>query len=366
MKVRIIINKTIKVILVIFFISCSRENSDTQTGATWQQTEEEVQAIAVETLTITYSKLINTIESSALVRGSKEAWVVSESQGIITKAQIELGENVVKDQVIVEVENDLQTLTLDLNREQLQKAEIDLSANRTAFNNGNISRATYDQYKINYLQAETRFKQSKLDLDKTSIKVPFNGEIALLDSSIIEGNYLNKGSRVAKIVDLNRLQIELPMGERQVDLISKGATAHIKLDFNGRSVEFLGEVSAIGSGADENTGSFPVIVSWDNNQIKKIRSGFSANVKIETKGENNQIIIPVNALVIRNRDEGVFIEENGRAFFKRVKKGLLYGGRIVIEEGLNPGENLIVSGLSSIGNEYPVEAITVGDTGDWE
>lgn len=365
MKVIIIINKVILFFSIFFIISCSRGNSDTKSGATWQAPDE-VQAIAVETLAIEHTKLIKTIVSSGLVRGTKEAWVVSEAQGIITKTSLKLGERVKKDQAIVELENDLQTLTLDLNKEQLKKAENDLVANRAAFNNGNISKATYDQYRINYLQAETRFKQSILDLDKTFLKVPFNGEVALLDSSIIEGNYLSRGTRVAKIVDLDRLQVELPMGERQVDLIETGAKATIVLDFNGESVEYMGEVTAIGSGADEISGSFPVVVTWENDQVKKIRSGFSAVVEIETKGDATYVVVPVDSLVIRNRVEGVFIEKDGKALFREVKTGLLYGGRSVIKEGLKVGDNLIISGLSSIGNEYPVNAMNVGDTGDWE
>lgn len=366
MKVIIIITKQfISILYFILLISCLEDSRDSVSSATWRNTGE-IQAIAVESLKVEHSKLIKSIESSGIIKGSKEAWIVSETQGIIRKTNIELGKNVNKDDVIIVINNDLQKLTVDLNNEQLKKTKFDLEANKLAFENGNISRATYDQFRINYLQAKTRYKQSILDLDKTYIRVPFNGEVALLENSIIEGNYINRGTKIAKIVDLTKLKIEIPLGERQVGLITTGLKALITLNINGEAVSFKGSVEAIGSGNNTQTGSFPVIVSWINNQEMKIRSGFSANVKIETIGKANQIIIPVNSLVIRNRNEGIFIEKDGKAYFKKVKKSQLFSGKVIITEGLSPGENLIISGFGSIGNEYPVKSTIVGKTGDWE
>lgn len=360
-----IIKKSIFFTLCLILISCNKKNIDSISSATWKSPND-VSSIAVEVLEIKYGKLIKNIETSGIISGSKEAWIVAESQGIIISKDIKLGQKVVKNQVIVTVENTLQKLNFNLYKELLEKAKKDFNTNKTAFENGNISRADFDINKINLLQAEAKFKQSSIELDKTYIKIPFNGEIALLEESIVTGNYLYIGTKIARVIDLSSFKMNLTLGARQVSLLKEGAKTLIFIESYNEIITFNGIVEAIGSGISPETGSFPVVISWINDNKTKIKSGLSAIAKIETNGESNQIIIPVTSLVIRNRKQGVFIEKNGKAYFKEVKTGQLFGGRIVVKSGLNINENIIISGLGSIGNEYHIDPVIVGNTGDWE
>lgn len=356
--------KILLILSILIIYGCSKE-SDSTSAATWSDPEE-IDPIAVEVLEISKGKLVNYVESSGIIKGAKEAWIVAEAQGEIKSKLVNLGDRVNKGEPLITLDRELQELNLDLANEQLLKSKADFDANSTAFKNGNISRSIYDQFKIAYIQSQTNYKLRSLELDKTTIKAPFNGEIALIDSEVVEGNYLTPGTRAIRIVDLSSYKIELSLGERQIALIERGARVQIEIETPGEEKLFSGSVVAIGSGSDPTTGSFPVIITWDSNGTKDLRSGMTGRVKIETKESLLTTIIPSSAIIQRDRVEGVFIEEGGFAKMSPIEVSDSFGGMVVINRGAELGDRVIISGLSSLGDGYRVIPTLAGNTGDWK
>lgn len=356
--------KILLIIFVLILFSCNKD-SEATSSATWRDPGE-IPPIAVEVLEVTRGKLINYVESSGTISGVKEAWIVTESQGEVKNKSVNLGNRVSKGESLIAIDRELQELNLELAYEQLLKSTADFEANSTAYKNGNISKSVYDQFRIAYLQSQTNYKLRSLELDKTTIKAPFDGEVALIDPSVVEGNYLSPGTRVIRIVDLSSYKIELSLGERQVALIEKGADVHIEVDAPGEELKFIGRVDAIGSGSDPTTGSFPVIITWDSNGTTGLKSGMTGRVKIATKDSLLTTLIPSTAIIQRDRVKGVFVDENGIAKMTPIEISESFGGMVVVKSGLPLGEKILISGLSSIGDGYKIVPTLTGETGEWE
>jgi membrane fusion protein (multidrug efflux system) len=111
-------------------------------------------------------------------------------------------------------------------------------------------------------------------------------------------------------------------------------------------------VEAIAAGSEPATGSFPVVVAWEN-ECDDIRSGVSARVVIEPTNQRERLVIPASA-VIGEEGEYVFLAENGRALRREVTVEERLGNRAAIAEGLAPGEVVIVSGLTVLADGDPV------------
>lgn len=356
--------KVLAILILLTIFSCSK-GRDSVASATWKETDAQ-KSIAVEVLTVSKGKLINFIESSGAIKGNKEAWIVLESQGEVKNIFTNLGDRVKKGQTLISLDRELQTLNLDLAYEQLLKSESDFIANSEAYKNGNISKALLDQYNIAYIQSQTNYKLRKLELDKTTVKAPFNGEVALIDSQVVVGNYLTPGTRALRVVDLSSFKIQLSLGERQIGIINKGAEVSVALDIPGERKIFKGRVEAIGSGSDPNTGSFPVVISWNPNGTENLKSGMTGRVRIKTKDSLKKVVIPTSAVIQRDRVEGVFIERDGIALMTPIIKGESFGGRAVIKDGINEGDRIIISGLNSIGDRYKVDPTVVGSSAEWQ
>ncbi|MBB6479361.1 efflux RND transporter periplasmic adaptor subunit [Spirochaeta isovalerica] len=357
--------KVVIILLSVFILSaCGSGEADQVSSSSWDQAGEYV-PIAVEVLDVTEGLLIPYVEASGTIRGIREAWVVAAAQGQITSMNVSLGQAVKADQVLLSVENDLQKLNRDLALQQFEATRLDFQALESSFRKGGLSRSDYNNAKTRLLQAETTYRSAEKSYKDTFIKAPFDGTVALLDSSLAEGTTLSPGTPVALIIDRSAMKMEISLGERQIGLIRKGQKATLRLSSDIEEDPVEAVVDSIGSGSESSTGSFPVIITWDNRIDDTMRSGLSAQVLMANTVEKPQIIIPSSALVVRDRKQSVIVAEEGRSVVKEVVTGESLGGNTVVLEGLSVGEKLVVSALSSLGDNYFIEPTEIGKTGDW-
>lgn len=354
--------------IILFLFSCSGagENAGTDevTTASWDQGDE-LLSVAVEVLEVSKGRLVPFVEASGTISGIREAWVISETQGPITNMQVSLGQKVKKDDILLAVENELQKLNRDLAMQQYESARLDFQAIENSYKSGGTSRSDYNAAKTRLLQANSAYETAADTYENTFIKAPFDGSVALLDSDLTVGSYISPGVRVASIIDTTSMKMEVSLGERQIGLIETGQEVSLEIISQSDREPISAVVEAIGAGSESTTGSFPVLVTWENKDNGSMRSGLSAKVLIENRKEIEEIVIPSSALVVRDRKTSVIIAQDGQTVIREVETGEALGGHTIVKEGLDVGELLIVSALSSLGNGNEVETSLAGKTGDW-
>jgi len=353
--------------ILFLFSACSNDSeTDDVSSSSWDAGGEEEKPVAVEVLEVTKGQLIPYVEASGTIKGIREAWVLAGTQGEIESFSVSLGDQVKEGEVLLEVKNDLQRLNRDLARQQYEAARLDYESLENSFAKGGLSRSDLNNGKTRLLQAESAYRSAEDAYNNTFVKAPFDGTVALLESSLAVGATLAPGTRVALIIDRSSMKMELSLGERQINLIKKNQPALIQIGATGEREPVEGQVSALGMGSDNLTGSFPVIITWDQGIDESIRSGLTAGVSIPNTREEPRIMVPSSAIIIRNRRPSVIVAEEGKAVIKEVVPGEALGGHRVIEEGLSVGELLIVSALNSLGDGALIEPTLRGTTGEWK
>lgn len=354
--------------IILFLISCGgggeSAGTDEVASATWDQGDE-LLSVAVEVLEVSKGRLVPFVEASGTISGIREAWVVSETQGPVTDMQVSLGQKVKKGDILLTVKNDLQKLNRDLAMQQYESARLDFQALENSFKSGGTSRSDYNAAKTRLLQANTAYETAADTYENTFLKAPFDGSVALLNSELTVGSYISPGARVASIIDTSSMKMEVSLGERQIGLIETGQEVSLEIISQSEREPISAVVEAIGSGSESTTGSFPVLVTWENEGNGSMRSGLSAKVLIENRRESEEIVIPSSALVVRDRKISVILARDGRTLIREVVIGKALGGHTIVKEGLEVGDLLVVSALSSLGNGNEVETSLAGKTGDW-
>lgn len=353
------------IIIFYFYISVSKPGGADSNSAATQTYDKDLLPVAVEALTVSEGKLIPFIEASGIIYGTKEAWAVSETQGQIIEMKVIPGQKVLEGDVLLKVEDKLAKLNRDLALQQYESSKLDFEAIETSYKSGGFSRTDYNNARSRLLQAETAYESAAKAFKDTAIRAPFDGSVAVVDSKLSVGNYLSPGTPVARIIDISSMRMEIAVGERQVSLIKTGIKAEVTLSTGFREQIIEAKVEAIGAGTDLETGSFPVLIRWENNAGDQLRSGLSAKVSIQTIDETKQIIIPSSAIVMREGKESVIVDENDKSVIRPIEIGETLGGYSVVSKGLEKDEILIVSALSSLGMDYPIKSTIVGTTGDW-
>lgn len=347
-------------ILIIALAGCGRPGGPPAAGPP------EATPLAVEALTVTRGNMMRNIEAAGIVSGINEAYVVSETQGIIQSVSFELGDRVSAGQVLVKVDDTIPRLNMEQAREQFEIAKLDLEATENLFNDGSASKAELTRVRSAVNGAQARYQSALKTYQDCTIRAPIGGYIAQKESEITLGNYLGPGMRVARVVDISSLKAEVAVGESQVGLLAEGAPATVLIPAAREQKVFDATVSAVSAGSDPATGSFPVIVTWVNPVGNTIKSGMSATVIVETQAQEPVVLIPSAALVEQGGQTFVFAAEADRAAQKLVRVGRRIGNIAEILDGLEGGETLIISGLTALRRGDPVQTTVIGESGSWQ
>ncbi|MDV6251195.1 HlyD family secretion protein [Vibrio sp. EA2] len=114
------------------------------------------------------------------------------------------------------------------------------------------ARITTELAKSNYKLAQAQLASAQINLDRTIIKAPADGNI--INLSLREGNYVSQGKSVLSLVKANSFYVTGYFEETKIPLIKLGQKARVTLMSGGKAL--TGTVTSIGEAiADSNTSS---------------------------------------------------------------------------------------------------------------
>ena len=138
--------------------------------------------------------------------------------------------------------------------------------------------------------------------------------------------------------------------------VAKGSKAKITLDAYPGLV-ITGSVKRLSDVANPLSGTFDAEITVPSKD-KRIAAGMLANVEIMPNASGEYTVIPIEALVSSNGQQGVvFIPNNGRAEKRVIQIHQFDGERVAISSGLENVTEVITAGSSFLedGDEIIVE-----------
>ncbi len=350
--------------LVLFLSSCGRP--DGVAGATAWEAPQAVQTLAVESLAVARGSLADEIRASGTVAGVREAFVVSETQGIVKAVSFVLGDRVAEGQELLRVDDRIAALNLDRTKEQYEAARLELEATENLAAAGRAAPADLTRARGNASGAKAQYETALKAFNDTRLRSPISGVVASKDEVATVGATVAPGARVARIIDTSSFRVTVGVGEREVGLVESGAAVKVYVPAALGEDFVEGTVAAVAAGADPSTGSFPVVVAFRNGFSGRVKSGMVATVSIAARKTEPAVVIPSAALVRRGSDFAVFVDRDGTAEVRPVTLGRRSGVRAEVLSGLAEGEKLIISALTQLRPGVPVVSTERGDTAGWE
>jgi membrane fusion protein (multidrug efflux system) len=211
------------------------------------------------------------------------------------------------------------------------------------------------------LVAQANLQVAKINLAYTEIKAPISGLISR--TSVTKGNVVGPDSGVlTTIVSQDPMYVAVPVSQREfLQLESekrRTASAGLKvlLRFSdGTAYDSPGKINFIDVSVDKATDSVLVRATFPNPQGRLIDGQL---VKVSVVGETpeEKILVPQAALIADQQGVYVFIVEDGKAAVRRLKVGAESGASVVVESGLEGGEQIVVEGMEALRPGAPVTA----------
>ncbi len=310
---------------------------ETASGGNLQQaTNVKVTSVALEDLRETFT-----------LPGGLEAWedltLAAEVAGVVRWIGPREGERVREGEPILRIDPEAIEAALARDRADYELQKRQLARMEDLARQNFVSPQELDQARRAFEVAEAELRRSRVALEKSTVRSPISG---ILDRLFVDrGEYVNEGTAVAALVQIERLKVNVEVPEKDVAFLRTGDTVRVvTAPATGRdALERQGEVLHISYRADPATRTYLARVAVENPQ-GDLRPGMIVRVALVRRELPAVIAVPLFSVVERNGARVVFVEEEGVARLRPVGFGPVIGDRVVIAEGLAAGERLITEG----------------------
>jgi HlyD family secretion protein len=153
--------------------------------------------------------------------------------------------------------------------------------------------------------AQAQVDKSQKDIDYTTITSPIDGTVTAVKAEVgemvVTGTMNNPGTVIMEVADLDKMLMVARVDESQIDAVKAGQHAFVRIQAY-RDQIFDGTVYTVGESRTtdqlDQTKYFEVKIALDR-KGRRIRSGLSADVEIETQSHSDAIKVPSQAVMAR-------------------------------------------------------------------
>ncbi|MBI1912356.1 MAG: efflux RND transporter periplasmic adaptor subunit [Deltaproteobacteria bacterium] len=335
----------------------------------------------IKTAKIEKGELRLEVVANGTVTPEIEVAVKSKAGGEITNFPFNEGDIIKKGQVIVKLDPRTERAranqaeaNLLIAKAKLEKAkisqkdsEIKLTRNKKLFEDGIISRQELDDSEITFEKSRSDVKLAEAELiqtkealneanerfDDTQIKAPFTGTI--LKKSVDVGQVISstlssasEGTQIFSMANLDKIFVNAQVDEVDIGRVKVGQAADIAIDSIPNKI-FEGRVERISpKGKIERTVTiFEVVIMITDKDKGLLRPGMTSDVKILTELIKDVVLVPNEALKVKEKKTGVYTMKAGQPEFIQLKTGETDGIKTVVAEGIEPGTEVVTSGINT-------------------
>ncbi|MDY6795643.1 MAG: efflux RND transporter periplasmic adaptor subunit [Actinomycetota bacterium] len=170
------------------------------------------------------------------------------------------------------------------------------------------------------------------------------------------GSEISAGQPAFQIIDLQDMRVEAEVEEADIPAVEAGQSADIYLDAYP-DLTFTGEVVQVSvkseTGSSGNT-IFPVTIQMDRTEVP-LRLGYNATVDIEVLSKTDAISVPINALMVEDGKNYIYVVKEQKAYRRDVATGDRSGEWVEIVSGLEEGDRIVVDGVGKVKEGQKVE-----------
>ncbi len=300
--------------------------------------------VAVSTSEVTVKPMIRQITSLGSGVANNSVQIVAPASDFLIELNIQEGKQVKAGDIIARLNNvqqlarvaELSAILTD-QRRQLSRLQNLATTQATA-----QSLLDEQQTRVNTTLAQ--LDVAKAQLNELTIRAPFDGYLGLRQVS--QGAYVNAGTVLTTLDDLNTLKVEFSVAEHYLAEVKRGMPVNVTNVAYG-AVNFSGEISAIDTRLDPVTRSIRVHSTLSNSDLR-LRPGMLLNVKVEL--ENSPALqISERALIPQQNKQFVFVVNSDNTVSQReIEVGQRIPGWVEVVSGLEQGDEIVVEGIQKL------------------
>ena len=253
---------------------------------------------------------------------------------------------------------------------QLANAKLALGRNTDLLNKKVIDQQDFDtsKYSMAQFQAAVQADQAAIEsaqtnLDYTQIKSPIEGRTGV--RIVDPGNIVHAADAngIVVITQMHPISVVFTLPEEKIQSIlnAGGASGGLKvlaLDRGNTATLDEGSLAVVDNEIDQTTGTVKLKATFPNEDLK-LWPGKFVNARLVLTTQKNATVIPSS--VVQRGPQGVYayvIKPDKTVEMRPVKVGQTEGNLTLVDEGLSPGEQVVVDGQYKLQPGAHVELTT--------
>ncbi|SDZ88640.1 HlyD family secretion protein [Flavobacterium gillisiae] len=300
----------------------------------------------VETAVVNATTIVETVSATGKIQPEIEVKISSMVSGEIISLPVIEGQVVKKGDLLVKINPDLYTSSLNRTiaglsgskagltqaEAQFREAKSSYERNKVLFQKGIISKSDWDKSIASFevakatkesayfsvKSASASVSEAQDNLGRTIIYAPADGTISMLNVELGErvlGTQQMTGTEILRVANLNNMEVEVDVNENDIVKIKVGDAAKVEVDAYLKK-QFKGTVTSISNSAssaltaDQVTNfkvkvrilkeSYMDLLEGKPAAYSPFRPGMTATVDIITKTKKNILVVPISAVVVKS------------------------------------------------------------------
>lgn len=309
--------------------------------------------LTVDILVVSDAPVEGSLRTVGTILPNEEVELVSEVSGRVVKIYFSEGRAVKKGDLLVKInDSELQAQYKKLlsSKKILEDREY---RERILLEKNATSKEVYDAALNELMANKSDVELLKAQIEKTELTAPFYGVTGL--RYVSEGAYVTPQVKIGTLQKTDSVKIDFSLPERYFGIVKSGDRITFSVD--GIGGKFNAKIYAIEPKIDALTRSLKSrAIAY--NPGGKIPGGAFAQIELPVREGENSIVLPAEVLTPDVFGYNVYLYKNGRALPKQIKIGYRDEKEVIITEGLNQGDSVIVSGIINL---RPNAAVQVGE-----
>jgi len=320
----------------------------------------EVPVGVIEASTSSIEEFVSTTGS---VYPSKEVTLISEITGEYrlqinpaTGKKYALGDHVKAGAVLIKLEDEEYVNDLRVKSKEVDKeiSQLEYEKQEALYEKGGATLRDLKNAEITLINTEYDMESSRINLAKMSLAAPFSGVISELPF-FTEGTRVPTSTEMVSVIDFRKLYLEANLPEKYFRNIERGYKVYVT-SYTSTADTLIGTITQISPSIDAEARTFLCFVEVGNKD-EILLPGMFVKADLVVNSAEEVIVIPKDIIMSRNRNQIVYVVEQGVASERIITTGLQNASSVEVKMGLLKGESIVNSGFETLRDQSRVRIL---------
>ena len=349
---RMIVMLTVTLALVagLGFVKFQQIQTAIAQGAAFQPPPEAVTTIVAQQAD--WPATLSAIGTMAAVQG---VTVSADLSGTVDRILFESGQPARAGQVLAVLDTRQERAQLSAIESRRDLARLTFDRMQGLVNERVISRAEFDGATAEFQQTDAQVDEIRAVIERKTIRAPFTGLLGIRQVNL--GQYLAAGDPLVTLQSLDPIYVNFGVPQQSAGQMVLGRAVRLTTD-DLAGEQWTGRITAIDSLVDQATRNIQVQATLAN-PGGRLKPGMFVQAEVPLGQSQTVIALPASAISYAPYGDSVFVVaelkgEDGKAYRgarqQFVKPGPARGDQVAVLSGINPGDEVVTSGVFKLRN----------------